>query len=68
MTIVEGTEWETVLNRRVKIRSCRTFMVGLRRLPCGEYICLLTKEKEPEESAQVNLANCLQKCPKLANC
>ena len=43
-------------------------MVGLRRLPCREYICLLTKEKEPEESAQGHLANCWQKCPKLANC
>lgn len=65
--ILLRTEWAMVLNRKVKIRFCRTFMVGLRRLPCGEYICFLTK-KEPEESAQGHLANCWQKYPKLANC
>lgn len=34
----------------------------------GNAYAFLTKEKEPEESAQGHLANCWQKYPKLANC
>lgn len=62
-----GTEWEMALNRKVKVRSCRNFLVGFRRLPCEENICLLTK-KEREELEQEHLANYWQQCSKLANC
>jgi len=46
MTMVVGTEWEMVINRKVKIRSSRNSMVGLRRLPCEEYVCLLRRRNQ----------------------